>query len=322
MRGRIRRALGILLVLPVLVATAYTAQAGEKVSLRLNWLADAGVVPHYLAAAKKGFYAEEGLEVEILRGTGSGDAVKLIGAGQNTFGQADAVSIIQARVLDVPVKAVMAVDAQNPFVILATKKSGIKKLQDLAGHTAGVVPGGSPYWIYKAVLKMNNIDAGKIREATVPPPGYAQLVQGLVDFINTFDNATAIVRSMAPEEITVLRGVDHGLDIYGVMVIVNERTIRDKPETIRRFLRATKKGMDYTREHPEDLADMLVEAYPALKRPVQLGILRHWIPYWVKSDNTISADRMAKTQELLFTQGVIPRTVDVRAFFTNDFVPR
>jgi NitT/TauT family transport system substrate-binding protein len=304
-------------------ATPGPAQQGaslEKVSMRLNWLTDAGVVPHYLTAQKKGFFAEEGLDVEIIKGNGSTETVKLVGAGENTFGQADATAIIQARVVDAPIKAVMAVDDKNPFVILATEKSGIKTLQDLPGKTMAAVVTSSGYLLYKAVLKLNNIDGGQVREVTVPPPGYAQLAQGAVDFLATYDNATPIVKNMAPG-IQVVRGTDYGLDVYGVMVFANEQTIKDKPETIKRFLRATKKGMDYTREHPEEVADLLVTTYPELQKPVQLSILQVWTPYWVKGETTINADRMSRTQDLLSDQSVIPRTVPVTDLFTNDFVP-
>jgi NitT/TauT family transport system substrate-binding protein len=322
MNRRIGRLLSILLALTLFALLVGPAEAAEKISFRLNWLADAGVLSPYIAAKAKGFYAQEGLDVEFVAGTGSADSVKLLGANQNPLGQADAVSVIQGRVRDVPVKAVMAIDARNPFAILALKKSGITKLQDLPGHTAGVVPGGSPYAIYKALLKLHNIDASRIREVTVPAPGFAQLAAGQVEFINTFDNATPILMNMTQGGINVLKGADFGLDIYGIMVVGNEQFLREKPKVVQAFLRATKKGMDYTRENIEEIADMMVAAYPALKKPLQVELVKVWLPYWVKGDHAISAERMAKTQDLLFEQGLITQKGDVRTFFTNEWVPR
>jgi NitT/TauT family transport system substrate-binding protein len=307
---------------PTTVPAPQPAAQLEKVSVRLNWLTDAGVVPHYLAALKKGYYAEEGLDVEIIKGNGSADTVKLIGAGENTFGQADAVSILQARAAEVPVVAVMAVDEQNPFVILANAKSGIRKLEDLPGKTAGVIPASAPTAIYRALLKQHNIDASTIREVTVPPPGYAQVAQGQVDFLNTFDNATPIVLAMAGGDINVIYGRDLGLDLYGVMVLVHENTIKQKPETITGFLKATKRGMDFARQNHEETAELLVQTYPELNKQVQIEILKTWTPYWIKGDAAISMDRMKKTHDLFVEQGIIPKSVDLNAAFTNQFVPR
>lgn len=304
------------------MSLASAVQAAEKIAFRLSWVADASTMTPYIAAKTKGFYAQEDLDVEFLAGTGSADTVRIIGAGTNVIGNADAVSVIQGRVRDVPVRGIMPIDARNAFVILASKKSGIAKLQDLPGKIGGMVPGGSPYAIYKTLLKVHGIDGSKIREATVPPPGFAQLASGQVDFLNTFDNATPILMVMTQGGINVIKGTDYGLDILGIMVIANEQFLKDKPNVVRAFLRATRKGMEYTRDNVDEVADMVVQAYPALKKPLQVELIKIWMPYWVKDDYAVSADRMSKTQDLLFEQKMIAQKGNVATFFNNDFVPR
>jgi NitT/TauT family transport system substrate-binding protein len=318
------RTRSILLALAVLLAVGATlpASAADKVTVRLNWLARAYTIPHYLAAQDQGYFAEENLEVEIRPGKGSGDTVKLVAAGQDTFGQADAVSIIQARTQGVPVKAVMAVDAKNPFVIIASGKSGIKSVKDLAGKTSGVIPSSSPHWIYRALLKANDIDVSTIREVTVPPPGYAPLVQGAVDFISLWDTSTPVLEKMVGEDIVVLRGIDNGIDLYGTMVFVNDKTAEENPDLVKRFLRAAAKGMEYTRQNPDAVAKLVAAADPALKEAEERTILDYWMRYWTGSDHTIDHARMQKTQDLLVDQGIVPERVDISTTFTNEFAPR
>ncbi len=304
------------------ISVASAVQAAEKIAFRLSWIADGSVLPPYMAAKAKGFYMQEGLDVEFLAGTGSADAVRIIAAGTNVIGNADAVSLIQGRVRDVPVRGIMAIDSRNPFVILALKKSGIAKLQDLPGKTGGMVPGGSPYAIYKTLLRGHGIDGSRIREVTVPAPGFAQLASGQVDFINTFDNATPILMAMTQGSINVIKGTDYGLDILGLIVIANEQFLKEKPNVVRAFLKATRRGMEYTRDNVDEVADMIVQAYPALKKPLQVELIKVWMPYWVRDDYAISAERMSKTQDLLFEQKVITQKGSVPTFFTNEFVPR
>jgi NitT/TauT family transport system substrate-binding protein len=109
-----------------LVLTAMTARAAEKVSVVM----DAGFNgrhAYYFVAIEKGYYEAVGLDVRVVRGQGSADAIKQVAAGNAQFGFADAGSVVLARGNDqVPVKLVAIVYARPPHAIYSLE--GIRDL--------------------------------------------------------------------------------------------------------------------------------------------------------------------------------------------------
>ena len=86
---------GALLTIPVVVPSRTFARQGEltPMALQLNWNPNAEHAPYYLGK-KLGFYEEAGIDLEIKPGTGSGNAVKLVGTGDSPFGVALADALV------------------------------------------------------------------------------------------------------------------------------------------------------------------------------------------------------------------------------------
>src|SRR5262245_25675068 len=91
---------------------------------------------YFFEALDRGYYRDAGLEVKIVRGQGSVDAIRQVGAGNAMFGFADAGSLILARANDqIPVKLVAIVYRKPPQAIFCREDSGLKKPKDLEGNT-------------------------------------------------------------------------------------------------------------------------------------------------------------------------------------------
>jgi NitT/TauT family transport system substrate-binding protein len=86
-------------------------------------ITDAGFLgrhAYYFVAIDKGYYKEANLDVNVLRGQGSAEAVKQVAAGNVVFGFADAASTVLARGNDnVPARVVAIVYAKPPHAIYA-----------------------------------------------------------------------------------------------------------------------------------------------------------------------------------------------------------
>ena len=82
---------------------------------------------YFFVALDKGYYKDAGLDVKILRGQGSVDAIRQVGAGNANFGFADTGSLVLARGNDqIPVKLVASVYARPPQAIFCREDAGIK----------------------------------------------------------------------------------------------------------------------------------------------------------------------------------------------------
>ena len=106
---------GIAATQSLISVTRATAQSPEKVSMQLGWLASNGILGE-VVAQKKGFYAEEGVELEITPGGPNVDGVGGVAAGRNTLGQtSSSPSVMLARSAGIPIKAFAAGYQKHPF---------------------------------------------------------------------------------------------------------------------------------------------------------------------------------------------------------------
>jgi NitT/TauT family transport system substrate-binding protein len=120
MRSRLATLLGLLLV------NAYpSAYAADKVSFQTDWI-PSGEHAMYYGAWQKGIFAEEGIEITITRGYGSGDTVSKLAGGAFDFGVADVAAVMTARARqNIPVKVIATLYTHSPHSLFVLKSSGI-----------------------------------------------------------------------------------------------------------------------------------------------------------------------------------------------------
>src|SRR6266480_6843049 len=102
------------------------AEAADKVTFVTDFGYN-GRHAYYFVALEKGYYARQNLDVQIVRGQGSADAVKQVAAGTAQIGFADTAAVILGRGNDqIPTKLVAMVYAKPPHAIYVLKESGIR----------------------------------------------------------------------------------------------------------------------------------------------------------------------------------------------------
>src|ERR1700726_1552207 len=126
------------LVVGILIASAMLLRPSPSAALdTVTLITDFGYNgrhAYFFYALDRGYYRDAGLDVKIVRGQGSVDAIRQVGAGNAMFGFADAGSLALARGNDqVPVKLVAIVYAKPPQAIFCREDSGIKQPKDLEG---------------------------------------------------------------------------------------------------------------------------------------------------------------------------------------------
>ena len=231
-----------------------------SVTFQLNWVQDYEQVPYY-AALKKGYYRDECLNVTIQPGRGSAGAVTTVASGTAQMGIADTVAIIQGQAKHLPVTGVGVEWRKNAFAIVVRKAAlhGITnpKPTDLYGLTFGAVTAGSPYIFWKAFVHEQHLDASKIKSVGIAPPGYAQMVQGSVDFLANFASAATDLQSKGVPVVT-LKGANFGQQAYGLGLLVNTSWMATHGQAVQRFLTATGRAMTWSAKNPS--AALAIEA--------------------------------------------------------------
>jgi NitT/TauT family transport system substrate-binding protein len=239
-------------------ALSAAAQAADKI----NFVTDYGYNgrhAYYFVALEKGYYKDAGLDVSILRGKGSVDAIHQVGAGNATFGFADAGSLILARANDkIPVKLVSVVYARPPQAIFCRQDMGVKSVKDLEGKSVANPAGGSIPDLFPAFAKASGIDPAKVRWVVASSsslPGL--LASGKVPCIGQFTVGEALIKASIPQRLVRLAYSDPGLSYYGNGVIATEDTIKQHPDLVRRFVAATVKGEQYAFAHAKEAGEIM-----------------------------------------------------------------
>lgn len=201
---------------------------------------------YFYVALDRGYYKAEGLDVTILRGQGSADAIKKVAAGTAQIGFADAGSLVLARANDaIPVKLVAIVYASPPHAIFALADSGIRTPRDLEGRTIADSPFSAMPVIFNAYAQAAGIDRTKVKWVSAESSSLPTLLAtGRVDAIGQFTvGEPLLAAAAAPKGLVRLAYKDPGLDYYGNGIVATKTTIRDNPEIVKGFVRATLKGM-------------------------------------------------------------------------------
>jgi NitT/TauT family transport system substrate-binding protein len=201
---------------------------------------------YFFVALDKGYYKAADLDVSILRGQGSVDAIRQVGAGNATFGFADAATLTLARANDqVPVKMVAVVYAKPPQAIFCRVDAGLHKPKDLEGRSIANPAGGSIPDMFPAYAKSAGIDATKVQWIVANSDMLPTLLaSGRAPCVGQFTVGESLLRTQAaPAELVRFSYADAGLVYYGNGIIATDAMIKAQPDVVRRFVAATIRGM-------------------------------------------------------------------------------
>ncbi|MGI5200293.1 ABC transporter substrate-binding protein [Spirillospora sp. CA-108201] len=247
----------------------------------------------FYVADRLGYFRQEGIKVaDIKQGTGSTDAVRIVGNGRAQFGFADLPTLVTARSHGVPVKALAVVNQSSPLAMCSLKaRVRLGKAADLKGLTVGIHPAGSTFIFYKALLAANGVDRKAIKQASVTPPYENYLMRKKVDAVPCYIDAEVPLLQKAaggPDKLSVMLGSDAGYKVYGSGLIASDEMIKKHPGVVQRFTNAYLRAFSYVEQHPEETARILAATSPenALKSPVFLRQLQADISHSFNSEAT------------------------------------
>ena len=235
------------------------AEAADKVTFVTDFGYN-GRHAYYFVALEKGYYARQDLDVQIVRGQGSADAVKQVAAGTAQMGFADMAAVILGRGNDqIPAKVVAVVYAKPPHAIYVLKDSGITKPKDLEGKKIADTAFSAVPKLFDAYAKAAHIDAGKVTWLVATSdalPG--MLTTGRADGIGQFIvGEPLLAKSAAPKQVLALSYADAGLDLYGNGIIASDELIKSKPDLVRRFVSATMQGLKDAVANPQEAGTIM-----------------------------------------------------------------
>ncbi|MGE5597374.1 MAG: ABC transporter substrate-binding protein [Hyphomicrobiales bacterium] len=300
----------------------------QKVTLMLNWTPNTQHSGIYLAK-EKGWYRDEGIDLQIVEPAQTG-VEQVVGTGKADFGISVQEGVIPAREQGVPIVSIAAIMQHNDSSFFALEEDNIHRPKDFEGKTYGGYGGPLETEILHKLVECDGGDPSKVKSIEVGDVDYlAGMQQSRYDFVWVFEGWDVMrARDVAKVPVTSVKFADH-LDCipdwYTPVIITSEAKIKDDPDLVRKFMAATSRGYEEAITDPKAAADALLKAAPELdEQLVRLSAQYHTTHYvdpgrqWGLQD----LDIWTNFERFLREAGLTQKEIDVKAAFTNEFLPR
>lgn len=301
------------------------AEETTKVTVILDWVPNTNHTGLYVAK-DKGYYAEQGLEVEIIQPTAGGTA-QLIASDQGDFGVSYQEEVTNARAEDIPIKSIAAVIQHNTSGFASPASKNITSPKDFEGKKYG--GWGSPveHAMIKSLMDKYDADVNKVEEIGMGAADFFTSVERDVDFAWIYYGWTGVEAELreVPLNIVMLKDEDPALDFYTPVLISSEKTIAEKPEMVKKFLAATQKGYEFAINNPEDSAQVLLDNAPELDAEL-VKASQLWLADKYQDDAPAWGIQKQEVWEdyanWLFERELLKKNIDASEAFTNEFLPQ
>lgn len=312
----------LLVFISLLAPTLGADEKLKTVRFGVSFIPNVQFAPIYVAQ-KKGYYAEEGLQIKLEYGY-ENDFVALAAQGAREFALASGDQIILARSQGLPITYVMKWHQRYPVALMAPKSKNIKQVKDLKGKSVGI-PGffGASYIGWKALLYTSGL---KESDISVKQIGFTQasaVQQNLVDSAIVYIVNEPIQLRNAGIEVDVIE-VSDKIDLVSNGLVVGDKLIRENPELVQKMVRATQRGLKQAIANPEEAFKISREVIPEITEkdaPMQYQVLKESAKLW-KSKRMGASDRESwvKSVNFMYETGLLNKKVNVDQLYTNQFI--
>jgi NitT/TauT family transport system substrate-binding protein len=323
----------ILGLVALLVAAPLLAQPKlEKFPFRLNWTLYGEHAPFFVAR-DKGFYAAEGLEVEIQEGSGSTTVAQLVANATSPVAYVDAATMMRGVSAGMPVKAVGVTLQQSPMAfIYRADAARPTKISEIKGSRIAITAGDASLAIFTAFMGKLGMKLEDVQMITVANPAakeQAVLAKQADALLGYFMDQGPRMQLQTGVKMGWTRLYDMaGVTTLSSAIIANNNWMKEakNQDSLRRFLRASQRGWQYSFDNRAEAAEIFRKAAPVFTQEIAL----------LEVDGTMSIIRTDRTkgkpiawsdagdwkdsQDLLSKFAKLNAQSDVNVYFTNDYL--
>jgi len=218
-------------------------QTKQHVVVRFTWKLKGEYAPLFVAL-DKGYYAQEGLDVELAEGSGAETVVKMVGLGTDKIAYGPATVGAEAVDKALPAEVVAVYQTQVPIAVVSFPGVPLKTPRDLEGHTLGVSIGETFANLVEPFERINKLDPSKIKVIQMNSSARtSQFMSRKIDFMSLYlTNEMPLFEKQAGVKFNVLKISDFGLKLMGAAFLVNKDYAEAHASTLEKLLRATARG--------------------------------------------------------------------------------
>lgn len=327
MTGKRMRGLVALVVAMVVAVGCSGEEELRQVTFMAGFIPQANLpfVGAYVADAE-GFFAEEGIDVEIQHSAGGGEHLQLLVAGEVQVTTQDAAVLMQRRAdPGLPLVSIGLIGQRGQQAFVALEESGITTIEDWAGHRIGFK--GTPPPDLFALLDQAGLSESDVELINV---GFDPrvLTEGQIDVYPVFKSNEPNTLQNLGFDLVMWDAADHGIPTLGLAYVATEKMVEEDPETLAAFMRAVVRGIEFAAENEEAALDAVMEHVGVdSDREHQRFILETELAdatSEVTEEGGVGYQTIEQWQELadlLATYDALPEDFDASTAFTVDLLP-
>ncbi len=285
--------------------SAGNAYSAEKVTVMLDWFVNPDHGP-IIIAQEKGYFADEGLEVEIIAPADPSDPPKLVAAGKADI----AISYQPQLHLQIheglPLIRVGTLVSTPLNCLLVEADGPIKSIADLKGKKIGFSVAGVEEAVLDAMFRPHGFGIDDVEMINVNWSLSPAVMSGQVDAVigafrnfelNQMEIEGVPGRCFYPEE--------EGLPAYDELIYVMKADAVDK-DMMTRFLAATELAVQYIVNHPVESRDIFIGTSKELDDELNRKAWVDTLPRFALRPAALDAGRYARFESFLKEAGLIP----------------
>jgi ABC-type nitrate/sulfonate/bicarbonate transport system substrate-binding protein/CheY-like chemotaxis protein/two-component sensor histidine kinase len=302
-------ALSFMFFCMMLFPTYSLAGSPEKVVLQLKWKHQFQFAGYY-AAIEKGYYAEEGIDVEIRELPQKSSVIDEVLSGNAQFGVGNA-EILTSYINGAPLVVLAPIFQQSPVALVSRDSKNILSPHDLMGKTIEINPRNNGSI---EILTMLSLEGLKPTEYKVVGTGLSlnKLLNNQIDATEIYlTNETYFLEKFGIPYNTILPK-KYGVDFYAECLFTTKDYVRKNYQIVEAFIRATIKGWEYALNHPEEISQLIQSKYKTAKTLDHLLYEARKVKEFIQPNfvniGHSNKGRWLQMMETLYQAGIINKT--------------
>lgn len=298
-----------------------TAAPIPKLTLHTHWFAqpeDGG----FYAALLKGYWREEGIDVEIVQGGANANVEKKVSLDSKSLGITPAEQVVQGVAHGLPLVSVMNFFQYDPQCLMVHEESSIRSFADLDGKTIAAVTGAVYFQFLAKKYHLSHAQVVPYNGAIAPFLKDSQLVQQAFPTSEPFFAARAGVRTR------VLMVHESGFAPYRI-VAAHCDLVRDHPQWVRAFTRGAYRGWLEFVQHPGPALDEICKVSPMNDRSAAdfaVAKMRelHFIEGFKERGESFGANNPERWKSLvqqLAELSIVPASLKPESLYNDSWLP-
>lgn len=328
MKNKTVKILFLLLISTIFILSGCSAKnnQGEKVTIVLDWTPNTNHTGLFVAQ-EKGFFEEEGFSVEIIQPSEDGTPL-MVASGMADIGIdcQDTLAPAWDNENPLPVTAVAALLQHNTSGIISLKEKNIDTPSALEGKTYSTWNNPVELQMMKYIVQN---DGGDFNKVNLIPSTVYDVITALQSndtdsvWIYYAWDGIATEKNNIPTNFLNFAELNPVFDYYTPLFIANNDFMNKKGDSLKKVLKAIKKGYEYSIENPDEAEEILMKAAPELDREMvkksQIWINNQYkgdVPQW----GYLNPKRWNDFYDWLYQNNLTKNNLSQKALFTNDYL--